>query len=50
MRFDTNFIWAYFAPVILIGLVSYVSVFHNHMQLENVDLGTNILPFRIERI
>ena len=30
MRFDTNFIWAYFAPTILISLVSYVSVFHNH--------------------
>ena len=30
MRFDTNFIWAYFVPAILISLVSYVSVFHNH--------------------
>ena len=29
MRFNTPFIWAYFAPVILINLVSYISVFHN---------------------
>ena len=27
MRFDTNFIWAYFAPAILISLVSYISGF-----------------------
>ena len=31
MRFDTNFIWAFYAPTILITLVSYdVSVFHTY--------------------
>ena len=49
MRFDTNFIWAHFAPVILISLVSYVSVLHKHAYLENLDLGSEILPLRVER-
>ena len=30
MRYDTNFIWAFVVPTILISLVSYVSVSHNH--------------------
>ena len=46
MRFDTNFTWAYFAPAILISVVSYVSVFHNHSS--KCDLRSKILPFRTE--